>query len=115
MVSGSDSDLSDVPDPGPSTKLPMHFSSKDSSEGIPYDEDESALSDDNEDGNMGSDDGDFEMESPLPRVSAQDTRSPSEDSRRPMKRKLGIEDDEDIMNNPELYGIRRSVCIQATR
>jgi chromodomain-helicase-DNA-binding protein 1 len=36
-------------------------------------------------------------------------RSMSYDSRRTLKRKANIDDDEHIANNPELYGLRRSV------
>lgn len=60
----------------------------------------------------GSDDADFDMEdspAPPPASSARIDRSTSHDSRRPSKRKLGVEEDEFIKANPELYGIRRSV------
>jgi len=59
-----------------------------------------------------SDDADFDMEdSPAPVASGgrRDDRSTSTESRRPPKRKLGVEDDEHILANPELYGLRRSV------
>ena len=59
-----------------------------------------------------SDDADFDMEdSPAPVASSgrRDDRSSSAESRRPPKRKLGVEDDEHILANPELYGLRRSV------
>lgn len=58
-----------------------------------------------------SDDADFDMEdSPAPAVTngEREDRSTSTDSRRPAKRKLGLED-EHIKANPELYGLRRSV------
>lgn len=73
-------------------------------------EDESELSDDDVDG-LGEDDGEYEMDSGVKHEQQrQSTRSTSQESRRPMKRKaVGIEEDVDIMNNPELYGIRRSV------
>ena len=59
-----------------------------------------------------SDDGDFDMED-SPRAvttnSARADRSTSAESRRPAKRKVGVEEDEHIKANPELYGLRRSV------
>ncbi|KAG9248016.1 chromodomain helicase-like protein [Calycina marina] len=58
------------------------------------------------------DDADFDMEeSPVPVASSasRDQRSTSTESRRPSsKRKLGVKDDEHILANPELYGLRRS-------
>ena len=59
-----------------------------------------------------SDDADFDMEdSPAPVVTtvSRDDRSTSIESRRPQKRKLGVEN-KHILANPELYGLRRSVC-----
>jgi chromodomain-helicase-DNA-binding protein 1 len=59
-----------------------------------------------------SDDADFDMEDSPPAVAANPSRgerSTSVESRRPPKRKLGLED-EHILANPELYGLRRSVC-----
>lgn len=57
-----------------------------------------------------SEDADFDMEeSPAPVVERED-RSTSAESRRPAKRKLAAEDDPHILANPELYGLRRSVC-----
>ena len=110
MMSGSESDLSDVPDP----QLPAAAPSRDSLSPIPYGNglhaDESELSDDGN-GLMGSDDGDFEVDSqPQEAKARRGISSSPEESPRPQKRKAAnIEDDEDIMNNPELYGIRRSV------
>lgn len=83
----------------------------------PYDFDNedaesSEESDDNNDN--GSDDGDFDVEESIAETthrSARIDRSSSHDSRRPTKRKLGIEDDQYIKANPELYGLRRSVRI----
>ena len=108
MASSSESDLSDVPDHPASSTVPLptsdHPSPSDDAGGAA----EPSASDD--DVNMVSEDGDFHADSPPRSVSApRDSRSASEESCRPSKRKLGIENDEDIMNNPELYGIRRSV------
>ena len=111
MISESESDLSEVPDQQLSS-LPIHSSSKQVLDNDDRDAEESALSDDG-DVDMGSDDGDYEVDSPALDVSiTRDTRSSSQESRRPHKRKAGIEDDEEIMNNPELYGIRRSVGLR---
>ena len=65
----------------------------------------------NNDDAAGSEDADYDMETPPPPDGAdsREERSLSQDSRRPAKRKAGLEDDEHIMNNPELYGLRRSV------
>lgn len=61
-----------------------------------------------------SDDADFDMDdspAPAPTDSGRHERSTSSESRRPPKRKLGVEDDQHILANPELYGLRRSVRI----
>ena len=111
MISESESDLSEVPDQQHST-LPIHSSTKQPLHGDDRDAEGSILSDDG-DVDMGSDDADFEVDSPAPQMSiTRDVRSSSEESRRPHKRKAGIEDDQEIMNNPELYGIRRSVRLK---
>jgi len=59
-----------------------------------------------------SDDADFDIEeNPTPAATngGRHDRSTSTESRRPAKRKLGVEEDEHILANPELYGLRRSV------
>ncbi|RDW88846.1 hypothetical protein BP6252_00878 [Coleophoma cylindrospora] len=60
--------------------------------------------------NNASDDADFDMEDSPPPTTVNNghDRSTSVESRRPAKRKLGVEDDEHILANPELYGLRRS-------
>lgn len=58
-----------------------------------------------------SEDADFDIEeSPQP-VAERTQRSSSVESRRPAKRKLAAEEDPHILANPELYGLRRSVCL----
>lgn len=58
----------------------------------------------------GSEDGDYESETPPAQSDNEEVdRSSSEDSQRPRKRKASVEDDEYINQNPELYGLRRSV------
>lgn len=60
---------------------------------------------------IGSDDADYDIETPAPPdpTIVRDDASSSEDSRRYAKRKVGVEHDDHMMNNPELYGLRRSV------
>ncbi|KAI9674782.1 MAG: hypothetical protein M1817_001686 [Caeruleum heppii] len=62
------------------------------------------------DGHGESEDAEYDLDdtAPLDTNGARDDRSTSQDSRRPLKRKPGLDDDEHIMNNPELYGLRRS-------
>ena len=64
-----------------------------------------------------SEDADFDMDdSPPPAATnSRHERSTSTESRRPPKRKIGVEDDAHILANPELYGLRRSVCIALYR
>ena len=66
---------------------------------------------------LGSDDPDYSMETPPPQQaeSSQGTRSVSQDSPRQRKRKAGTENEDYMLNNPELYGLRRSVSINLTR
>ncbi|KAI9797596.1 MAG: hypothetical protein M1833_005379 [Piccolia ochrophora] len=65
----------------------------------------------------GSEDAEYDVETP-PRSDPSDSRehrSQSHESRQAPKRKAGLEDDEFIMNNPELYGLRRSGRARPTR
>ncbi|KAI0484925.1 P-loop containing nucleoside triphosphate hydrolase protein [Xylariaceae sp. FL0804] len=58
-----------------------------------------------------SDDADFDMEDSPARSQSdapEDERSTSNESRRPTKRKVAVDEDEYIRENPELYGLRRS-------
>ncbi len=106
----SESDLSEVvipvtndeSSPATSTNHQSEFGARDT------DASESSAAE----GGDASDDGDFDMgDSPVaaPANGVRGDRSTSIESRRPAKRKLGIEDDEHIKANPELYGLRRSV------
>ncbi|KAI0388031.1 P-loop containing nucleoside triphosphate hydrolase protein [Hypomontagnella monticulosa] len=109
----SESDLSDVNDntapaasssssPTPDRSLRDPEPDQDSPTGV--------QSSDNDDNNA-SDDADFDMEdSPAPSQSdaPQDETSTSNSSRRATKRKAGVDEDEYIRENPELYGLRRS-------
>ena len=61
----------------------------------------------------GEPDGDYDSETPPP-VRVDDGRirsSTSQESKRPSKRKASVEEDEFITQNPELYGLRRSVSV----
>ena len=60
---------------------------------------------------LGSDDPDYDMATPgaANTTSPPDARSSSQDSPRQRKRKVGVEPDDYMLNDPELYGLRRSV------
>lgn len=105
----SESDLSEVaipiieaPSPATSANHQPEFGAQDTEES------ESSAAD----AQGESDDADFDMEespaAPAPNGERHD-RSSSVESRRPAKRKLGVKEDEYILANPELYGLRRSV------
>ncbi len=106
----SESDLSDVaihivdePSPAPSSNNQPEFGAQDS------DDSESSAAEPQD----GSEDADFDMEdspAPAPTTAERHDRSTSTESRRPAKRKMALED-EHILANPELYGLRRSVCL----
>jgi len=68
---------------------------------------------DDEEDAPGEEDADFKAETPPPERSdgMRHDRSLSEDSLRPGKRKAGVDDEEHMKQNPELYGLRRSVSI----
>lgn len=68
---------------------------------------------DEDDDAPGEDDADFEAESPRaePTNGMRHDRSPSEESLRPGKRKPDVDDEEYMKQNPELYGLRRSVRV----
>lgn len=62
----------------------------------------------------GEEDADFDEETPPPEPASgmRQERSESDDSQRSSKRKAGeVDDDEYMKQNPELYGLRRSVRI----
>ncbi|KAL9580649.1 MAG: hypothetical protein Q9212_004368 [Teloschistes hypoglaucus] len=110
MTSGSESDLSEAMDP-PNTMLaspPLHLTKNGihkmkGSIGSESSPDEDA---------MGSDDAEYDIEDTLPptiQLSAPEMRSTSEPSTTSSKRKASLEDDDYMLNDPELYGLRRSV------
>ena len=108
IVSSSESELSEAIDNPHAAPLPPYHN-----KGTPENGQisrEHSISSQDEDA-VGSEDADYEMESPPPVdiVTGHDTGSSSPDSPRPPKRKAGFDEDEHIFNNPTLYGIRRSV------
>jgi chromodomain-helicase-DNA-binding protein 1 len=81
--------------------------------GEEYDEDEemAVASDSSQDVDAeGEPDGDYDSESPPSEQAESDrARSSSPESSRPLKRKASDEGEDYIEQNPELYGLRRSV------
>lgn len=109
LTSGSESDLSD---PADAPIAPTSFSQDDNQDAARTRREESVNTDSSrEDDAIGSDDGDFDIETPPPAKPdmASNELSSSEESLKYGKRKTGVEQDEHMMNNPELYGLRRSV------
>ena len=109
LTSGSESDLSD---PFDAPNAPTSFSrTKDQEADHTSHEEMSHTDSSHEDDAVGSDDGDFDIETPPPAKPdmALEEPSSSEESQKHGKRKTGVEQDEFMMNNPELYGLRRSV------
>lgn len=107
----SGSDLSEIREPPVVEASPSSSSTPNHQSDFGNEDPESSESSEDEKGN-GSEDGDFDVEESVPEPNRRNTRvdrSSSHDSRRPTKRKMGIEDDEYIKANPELYGLRRSV------
>jgi len=105
----SESDLSEVAIPIIDAPSPATSSNHQSEFGGQ----ETDASDSSPENQNGSDDADFDLEdSPAPAATnpSRDDRSTSIESRRPAKRKHGVESDH-FNANPELYGLRRSVCI----
>jgi chromodomain-helicase-DNA-binding protein 1 len=110
----SESDLSEVKENGAEAG-----SSDEDAPGEEFnEEDEMEIdSDSSEDADAeGEPDGDYDSETPPPEQDkgSRARSSASEDSTRPPKRKAGrssAEKDDYIEQNPELYGLRRSVCL----
>jgi chromodomain-helicase-DNA-binding protein 1 len=105
----SDSDLSDAKD-----AMVEDRSSDEDAPGEAEDDDDEMGddSDSSEDVDAeGEPDGDYDSESPPPAraESSRGRSSTSQESLRPSKRKASVEDDSFMTQNPELYGLRRSV------
>jgi chromodomain-helicase-DNA-binding protein 1 len=107
-ASDSESDLSDLADrPLPPQLSSSPLKSHDVDDNTSFQR-RSSETLDHGDG-MGSDDGDYEMDTTLPDHNAeQSDHSDSSHSTRAPKRKAPVEEEEEIYNNPELYGLRRS-------
>lgn len=109
-ASHSDSDLSDANEP---TAQPA---SDADAPGEEYDDDDEMAIDSSSSDDVdaeGEPDGDYDSDSP-PSEQAESERarsSVSQDSTRPSKRKASSEKDDYITQNPELYGLRRSVRV----
>jgi len=114
----SDSDLSDVRDVVVADPVARASSSSGDemptyTEAVPDISDSENQSESDSPEDNASDDGDYDMDDspPSPQSDgADDTRSSSQASRRASKRKAAVEEDY-IQQNPELYGLRRSVWI----
>lgn len=103
------SDINDIPDTTMSSVTGQDDADHSEDDAI-HDMATSEL-DDDEDA-PGEEDADFDEETPPPEAAdgMRHDRSTSEDSLRPGKRKVdGLDDEEYMKQNPELYGLRRSV------
>ena len=105
----SESDLSEALDtPNAPSTLPNSEQNDGGKSGQMRASDDESLQDEDA---VGSDDPDYDMATP-PTGNAGShiaDRSPSQDSPRQRKRKAGPENDDFMLNDPELYGLRRSV------
>lgn len=109
LTSESESDLSEAVEPpsgGLSSSSPQVLEN-----GVTKYELTDNVSSQDEDA-IGSDDADYDVEyPPEPHLSAsRDNRLSSNESTTLGKRKMVIDEDDFILNDPELYGLRRSVC-----
>jgi chromodomain-helicase-DNA-binding protein 1 len=111
----SDSDLSDAQEPAAAEP-----SSDVDAPGEEYDDDEPAAADSDVSDDVdaeGEPDGDYDSDSP-PSEHAPSSRarsSSSQESSRPLKRKVSADKDDYMTQNPELYGLRRSVSVGYNR
>ena len=110
IPSDSESELSDPADPPSSTVIPPRLATLDNSlSSIEQGVDDRELS--SEDA-LGSDDGEYDMEdSPAPTANAAVSPSSRDSSQSQTlgKRKAGVDEEDYMLNDPELYGLRRSV------
>lgn len=110
----SESDLSDADEAPNVSSISSHPEAQEIDQ-ISQDQKTSSDSSHEEDA-AGSDDAEYDMETPPPADHSlpHDELSSSDGSRRQTKRKTGAEQDDFMMNDPELYGLRRSVCSTTT-
>lgn len=108
--SHSESDLSDVNDLVPSNILPTDAQDEHEAANEGLQDMATSQSDDEEDA-AGSEDADYAAESPpsLPSNGSRRDSLSSDTSSQPRKRKVEVDDDQFMQQNPELYGLRRSV------
>lgn len=110
------SDVEDIPVPAAAAGTSPSASSSPNQE-ADFDDAETEQESSDQDAPGDSDDGDFDVADNSTRTLTNGTRmdrSTSTESRRPTKRKYnGVEDDPNIRENPELYGLRRSVCLDS--
>ncbi|KAI9846084.1 MAG: hypothetical protein M1837_004340 [Sclerophora amabilis] len=117
ISSDSGSALSDIVDPPNLEATPSSPSSKPDTPSQNDTMEVDTLDSSDVSNQAGSEDAEFDLETP-PETEHNTThqgRSLSLESMRPSKRKAGVEDDENILNNPELYGLRRSGRARPTR
>jgi chromodomain-helicase-DNA-binding protein 1 len=114
LASHSESELSDIKDPT-AEDLSSDEEPQGGSYNIPMADTVTSDTSEDEDAE-GEVDGDYDSETPPPAQleSNRASSSSSEESRRPPKRKASVEDDDVISQNPELYGLRRSVRLIST-
>ena len=109
VTSDSESALSEALDDPAVLPLPTSIEKRN---GPSNDEDaDSDMESSNDEDALGSDDPEYNMETPPPQIaeSSRDARSTSQESPRQRKRKTGVDNEGFMLNDPELYGLRRSV------
>lgn len=111
QLSRSESELSEVNDAVSSTLPPAIAHPEAHSEDEDMQDDAASASEDEEDA-AGSEDADYDVGTPQSAQSNDSRRnsiSSSSSSSQPRKRKVEVDDDKFMQENPELYGLRRSV------
>jgi chromodomain-helicase-DNA-binding protein 1 len=112
LSSHLESDLSDPQPPSPADSSPTSVESEPPSADEDDNDVQSPISGSDEDAE-GSDDEDFDMDAvqhSLP-AAVENDRSSSTPEGHSRKRKFSSEIEDQINQNPELYGFRRSVCV----
>lgn len=114
QIPRSESDLSDLNDlpTAPLSSVSSPDNADPSDDDAIHDMATSEIEDDDEDAE-GEEDADFDEETPAPEAAdgMRHDRSASEESSRPDKQNTDVDDEEYMKQNPELYGLRRSVRI----
>ena len=108
ISSDSESELSDPTDPPSSTAMPPHTATLNHS--VSSIEQGFGDKDLTSEDALGSDDGDYDMDdSPQPAANVSPSPSSHHSTETLGKRKAEADEDDYMLNNPELYGLRRSV------